>query len=79
MNCCCVSLEIIDQPCIELEIFSDAGGRLPPYEGPYIVIPKTVDQYLATNNKTMTDDVTVTEIPYAEVGNQYGTTVTIAS
>lgn len=50
-----------------------------PYEGPYVVVPKTVDQILATNDKTMTDDVTVKEIPYAEVGNTYGTTVTIAS
>ena len=49
------------------------------YEGPYEVIPKTVDQILATNKKRMTDDVTVTEIPYAEVSNVYGTTVTIAS
>lgn len=51
----------------------------PPYEGPYTVIPKTVDQILETAMKTMTDDVTVKEIPYAEVSNVYGTTVTIAS
>ena len=43
------------------------------------MIPKTVDQILETAMKTMTDDVTVKEIPYAEVSNVYGTTVTIAS
>ena len=50
-----------------------------PYEGPYLVIPKTIDQVLATKNKTMRDDVTVTEIPYAETSNIHGTTVVIAS
>ena len=50
-----------------------------PYPGPYTVIPKTTGQVLDTKHKRMTDDVTVTEIPYAEVGNVYGTTVTIAS
>lgn len=51
-----------------------------PYPGPYEVIPKAwEDQILATNGKNMEDDVTVYEIPYDEVSNQYGTTVTIAS
>ena len=49
------------------------------YLGPYLVIPKTVDQTLNTANKLMREDVTVTEIPYAETSNVYGTTVTIAS
>ena len=51
-----------------------------PYPGPYEVIPKAwEDQILATNGKNMEDDVTVYEVPYDEVSNQYGTTVTIAS
>lgn len=50
-----------------------------PYPGPYTVIPKTVEQILATKQKDCTDDITVTEIPYAETSNVYGTTVTIAS
>lgn len=49
------------------------------YTGSYIVIPTREDQYLATNNKLMTDDVTVKEIPYTEVSNQFGTTCSIAS
>lgn len=51
-----------------------------PYEGPYIVIPKAwQDQILATKDKDMTDDVTVTEVPYTEISNLYGTTVSIAT
>lgn len=50
-----------------------------PYTGPYDVIPKTESQTLLTKDKNMTDDVTIYEIPYAEVSNTYGTTVTIAS
>ncbi len=48
------------------------------YEGPYEVTPTLETQMLATRNKTMRDDVTVFEIPYAEVGNTAGgTTATI--
>lgn len=51
-----------------------------PYLGPYTVIPKAwVDQVLLTKDKNMTDDVTVTEVPYTEVSNIYGTTVSIAT
>lgn len=42
------------------------------YEGPYEVTPTLETQMLATRNKTMRDDVTVFEIPYAEVGNIAG-------
>ena len=51
-----------------------------PYAGPYIVTPLAwQEQILATKNKTMTDDVTVLEVPYTEVANPYGTTATIAT
>lgn len=49
------------------------------YTGAYQVTPKRYEQVLDTSNKIMTEDVTVYEIPYAEVSNQYGTTYTIAS
>lgn len=42
------------------------------YEGPYEVIPKTESIILETRNKLMDDDVTVYEIPYAEVSNLAG-------
>ena len=80
MRSCWIDMEILDRSCIDLEIRSDSGGRLPPFAGPYIVIPKAwQDQMLETKNKSMTDDVTVTEVPYVEVSNIYGTTVSIAT
>ena len=42
------------------------------YEGPYDVTPKIESQILATRNHTMRSDVTVFEIPYAEVSNPAG-------
>lgn len=74
-----VSLSFEESPAIELTILKGGGSSYPVFEGPYVVIPKTEDQVLATNKHVMTDDVTVKEIPYAEVSNVYGTTVTIAS
>lgn len=51
-----------------------------PYAGPYEVIPKAwEDQILPTTGKNMLGDVTVYEVPYAEVSNPEGTTVVIAS
>lgn len=50
-----------------------------PYAGPYVVIPKVAEQTLPTKHKAMRDDLTVAEIPYVEVSNLHGTTVTIAS
>lgn len=48
------------------------------YEGEYEVIPSIEEQVLETNRKYMKDDVTVKEIPYAEVANlANGITVTI--
>ena len=48
------------------------------YAGPYTVTPTLEAQTLATRNLTMRDDVTVHEIPYAEVSNPAGgTTATI--
>jgi len=50
-----------------------------PYLGPYSAVPAVYDQVFATKQKTMMDDFTVEEIPYAETSNNYGTTVIIAS
>lgn len=79
--CCCFTLEFCEPKDMELifgEVIEVHHG-VDPYAGPYDVIPKTYDQVLATKNKNMSDDVTVYEIPYDEVSNIYGTTVTIAS
>jgi hypothetical protein len=50
----------------------------PTYGGPYEVTPHFFEQTLETNNKLMTDDVTVEVIPAHEVTNPAGgLTVTI--
>lgn len=43
-----------------------------PYEGEYIVTPRTTQQSLETKHKTMRDDVTVLEIPYYQTSNEAG-------
>lgn len=51
-----------------------------PYTGTYTVIPSTSQQILDTQFKVLSDDVTVTEIPYVETVNESdGITVSIAS
>lgn len=63
-----------------IRIATGGGGtRYPYYEGEYVVTPKVYEQYLDTDYKVMTDDVTVLEIPYVETSNIYGTTVAIAT
>lgn len=50
------------------------------YEGDYIVIPKANDAtVLETRDKMMTDNVTVTKVPFYETHSETGTTVYIAS
>ena len=73
-----MTLEVNDN-IIEFEVEEGIGtGTLPPYEGEYIVTPRKVEQVLETNDKRMTDDVTVEAISYIEVGNLGGgTTATI--
>lgn len=54
------------------------GGE--PYDGEYVVIPKANEaQTLLTRNKVLSDNVTVTKVPYYETSNIYGDTVYIAS
>jgi hypothetical protein len=47
------------------------GGR-EKYTGSYEVTPRADEQILDTANKIMSDDVTIKEIPYAEVTNPAG-------
>lgn len=51
------------------------------YQGPYEVTPRAFNPVvLPTNDKTMTDDVTVLEVPYWETSNLFdGKTVYIAN
>ena len=43
-----------------------------PYLGPYEVTPTFDEQYLETRDHTMTDDVTVHQIPVHRVSNPAG-------
>ena len=55
-------------------------STVPAYTGDYEVTPKDEEQILATKEKRMTDNVTVKEIPYAEMDNDAGgKTIIIAS
>ena len=52
--------------------------RMPEYDGSYEITPLAYEaQTLETENKTMTADLTVLEIPIFEVSNEYGTTINI--
>ena len=48
----------------------DLSGEV--YEGPYEVRPTPAGQTLATEGKTMKDDVTIEPIPYFVVSNEAG-------
>ena len=80
---CCFELlfeEEAQEFCLEFEEVQIIHTDYDPYLGPYEVIPKAWrDQILPTKDKNMTDDVTVFEVPYAEVSNPEGTTVIIAT
>ena len=66
----------IKQDVIIVPVYKDA----PEYEGEYEVTPKVTAQSLPTARKLMTKDVTIAEIPYAEVSNNSGgTTATIGN
>lgn len=48
------------------------GGNVEEYKGAYEVTPATTAQVLETARKVMRDDLTIKEIPYAEVSNAAG-------
>lgn len=69
----------LDGCVIECGLSSGEGGRLPYYEGEYVVTPKADNEtILATKQKSMRDDVKVLKIPTESVSNLYGTTFAIA-
>lgn len=48
------------------------------YDGEYEATPKSYEQYLATGDKYVANDITIRKIPYYETSNESGTTVYIA-
>lgn len=54
------------------------ASEAPIYDGEYTIVPKANrEQILPTNGKRMTDDVSVTKIPYYQASNVSGDTVYI--
>ena len=82
-GCCCfLELEFIedDEMLLDFGEITEVQHGYDPYRGPYEVTPLAHrETILETKDKNMADDVTVFEIPYHEVSNEHGTTVTIAS
>lgn len=56
----------------DLKVDYGTGGRLPDYEGEYTITPKISSFTLPTKNKSMTDDLTITQVPYEQVENPSG-------
>lgn len=61
-----------NEKLIEVGIEGSTTGRLPYYNGDYVVDPRKVAQTLETANKSMRNDVVVNEIFYAETSNVGG-------
>lgn len=64
-------------PILSLDVELEIGTLIKEYpsgtyDGPYEIKPKHNEQILNTKDKTMTDDLTVEEIPYSEVTNPQG-------
>lgn len=57
---------------IDIELVGGGSGRLPYYNGAYVVDPRKVEQTLETKNKSMKENVVVNEIFYSETGNPAG-------
>lgn len=74
-ECCCFfDLEFHEEGDLVLdfgEVIEIDHGFV-PYEGPYNVIPKWHRQQLNTNDKSMTDNVEVEEIPLVKTSNVAG-------
>lgn len=70
-----VSVGIVAAASLQVNVGSTtmtAPSELEQYTGPYEVVPKVNPQTLSTARKMMRDDVTVREVPYYEVSNQFG-------
>lgn len=74
-----VDTEIIENELIiECEFEIGDGGRLPNYDGSYVITPEVFAQTLPTERKSTIHDIEVLAIPTDEVSNLYGTTFSIA-
>lgn len=71
----------IKAPKITVDAYRASVGGVPydEYIGSYTITPKTNNQTMETENKVMTNDVSILAIPYYETSNQSGTTVIIGA
>ena len=74
-----IELEIINSEfCGEFGIYNKISDpQYEIYRDSYSIIPSSFDQLLDTQGKIMADDLLVEKIPYHEVSNDTGITVTI--
>lgn len=70
----CVDESEIVELGFEEKIVIVDPGQMDVYDGPYVVDPDFDGQVLDTNNKMMTDDVTVNPILVARTSNPSGGT-----
>lgn len=57
---------------LDIEMMGGGEGRYPFYAGPYEVDPRKVEQTLETENKSMSGNVVINPIYYAETSNPSG-------
>lgn len=67
-----VDISVQTEQAIEISVGSNGGDRFPFYTGNYTVTPVKRQIVLPTKHKSMSDDVTIFQIPYAEVHNESG-------
>lgn len=63
----------LGSPTLSFDLGTITGGRLlPDYTGEYRIIPKVTEQTLDTRDKSLRDDMVVSEIPLTKVSNPKG-------
>ena len=69
-----VDVEIITEPAVEINLEGELVrvGDYDEYNGPYSVEPKRIDQTLTTNDKHLSQNILVKQVPYAAVSNLAG-------
>lgn len=75
-----IKLQIEEEPEVNLGLVEEViyVADMPQYDGPYQITPRKAEIILPTKQKSMCDDVTIFQIPYASVDNPAGgQTVTI--
>jgi len=81
--CCCLDLELEDNALTldvggaslewgEDEYVRVVNANAEEYAGPYEATPTAYEQSMPTSGKTMTMNVTIHKVPYAETTNESG-------